>query len=140
MHERTVKSVCDYAPIARAFYKMDHVTDKRIKKKFDVVYLMAKEDTKWSPCGSLKKDMVLALVNTPEWPGLCYDYIAQDLQERSSSEASIQMDDRNDFSNIEEELCLYFDPYGVDGSVHIHNQYFCVHQPNSVMQWTYLGV
>ncbi len=37
-------------------------------------------------------------------------------------------------SSIKEELflCVYFDPYGIDGSVHIHNRYFCVRQPKSV--------
>ncbi len=33
-------NICDYAPIAKALYRMDNVTEKRIKKKFDVAYLM----------------------------------------------------------------------------------------------------
>ena len=28
--------VCDYSPIARAFYKMDKTAEGKIKKKFDV--------------------------------------------------------------------------------------------------------
>ena len=47
---------------------------------------------------------------------------------------SIQMNGSTDSGNIEEELFLviYFNPYVTDGSVHIHNRYFCVRQPKSV--------
>ena len=34
-----------YVPIAKCFSKMDAVTKERLKKKFDVCYLLAKENT-----------------------------------------------------------------------------------------------
>ena len=68
------------------------------------------------------------------------EYIARDLQRQLGESLhkanfySIQMDGSTDSGNIEEELFLvvYFDPFGTDGSVHVHNRYLCVGQPRSV--------
>ena len=154
MHERAMlllkkvqsSDVCDYAPIAKAFYKMDAMTENRIKKKFDVAYLMAKEGiafNKMKALCKLQERHGVDLGETYKNDQACaifVDFIAQDLQERLGDALhkakffSIQMDGSTDSGNIEEELFLviYFNPYGTDGSVHIHNRYFCVRQPKSV--------
>ena len=156
--------VCDYSPIARAFYKMDKTAEGKIKKKFDVAYMMAKEGIAFYKMESLCQLQERHGVDLGE----CYkndracatfvDYISQDLRcqlgeaLQKAKFFSIQMDGSTDSSNVEEELFLvvYFDPLSTDGSVHIRNRYFCVRQPKSVCAaclfeclkraLTYLGV
>ena len=57
-------NVCEYSPIATALLSpsMDEVTRSRLKRKFELAYLIAKEKMpfkKWNHFVTLKNDMVL---------------------------------------------------------------------------------
>ena len=125
---------------------MDSEAEAKIKKKFDLAYVMAKENiafTKMKPLCQLEERHGVDLGETDKNDMTCsafVDYIAKDLRENLSKtlqEAhffSVQMDGSTDCANLEEELFLaiYFDPHSSDGSVHIRNQFMCVRQPESV--------
>ena len=61
MHERAMlllkrersTNVCDYAPIARVLCRIDEVAEAKIRRKFDIAYLMAKEGIAFNKMNSL---------------------------------------------------------------------------------------
>ena len=154
MHERAMvllkkeqfQNICDYSPIARSFYRMDSEAEAKIKRKFDLAYVMAKENiafTKMMPLCQLEERHGVDLGETYKNDMACsafVDYIAKDLREdlsktlQESHFFSVQMDGSTDCANLEEELFLaiYFDPHSSHGSVHVRNRFMCVRQPESV--------
>ena len=154
MHERAMvllkkeqsQNICDYSPLARSFFHMDSEAEAKIKRKFDLAYVMAKENiafTKMKPLCQLEERHGVDLGETYKTDMACstfVDYIARDLRDNLSKtlqEAhffSVQMDGSTDCANLEEELfmAIYFDSHSSDGSVHIRNRFLCVRQPESV--------
>jgi hypothetical protein len=118
-------NVVEYAPIAKAILgpKIDSVESERLRKKFDVAYVIAKE--------SLAFSKMPVLVNMEERHGVdvgtkhkgdhaCAEFvqfIAADLKEKLMSHVnsvkffSVQCDASTDAGNVEEEMfiVLYFD-------------------------------
>ena len=135
--EKLSTGVTDYSPIAQAFYRMDQTVEKQTKMKLDVAYMIAKEGISFAKMNSLCQLQEQHGVKLGE----CYkndhacatfvEYIARVLQcqlgesLQKANFYSIQMDGSTDSGNIEEELFLvvYFDPFGTDGTVHVHNRY-----------------
>ena len=116
---------------------MDDLTTARLKRKFDIPYLIAKEKMKLL-CdleeqhgvdigGSYQNDHTCAMF---------VKFIALDLQQQLKKDISsamffsVQVDSSTDSENIEEGLflILYFDPRSSDGMVHICNKFFAVQQ------------
>ena len=137
--------VREYAPIAKALYRMDKVAEETVKRKFDVAYFIAKEGLafrKSKALCQLEERHGVALGEGYKNGLACsafVEYIAQEMREdlRTIGRAkffSLQMDGSTDSANMEEELFLavYFDPYGSHGSVSVKNTYFCVRQPATV--------
>ena len=71
MHERAMvllrkeqsQNICDYSPLARSFFYMDSEAEAKIKRKFDLAYVMAKENiafTKMKPLCQLEVEVVIS--------------------------------------------------------------------------------
>ena len=128
-------NICKYSPIAQSLSQstMDASTRDRMKRKFDVAYLIAKEKlafTKMAPICELverhgvdfgagyKNDQACAMFT---------EFIGRDLQVALQTELSknrffsIQADATTDAGNVEVELylALHFDPFTTDGKVHV---------------------
>jgi len=135
-------NVCDYAPIAKALLLplMDESTRARLKRKFEIAYLIAKEKMPFkkmkSLCdleerhgvdvgGSYRNDHACATF---------IEYIATDLRKQlreainKAKFFSIQIDSRTDYGNVDEELfiVLYFDGLLTNGKVVIRDKFFAV--------------
>ena len=137
-HEQST-NVCDYAPIGRVLCRIDEVAEAKIRRKFEIAYLMAKEEgiafNKMNSLCQLEERHGVNLGQGYKNDLACsmfVDYIARDMREnlcdilQAANVFSIQMDGATDTANMEEELFLavYFDPYSEDGSVHVRNKYF----------------
>lgn len=150
MHKRAMalykkqhsSNICEYAPIAKALLllSMDELTRVRLKRKFDIAYLIAKEKM------SFKKMKLLCDLEERHGVDIGGSYrnnhacatfvkfIALDLQQQlkrdisNSKFFSIQLDTSTDCGNTEEELflVLYFDAHSPDGMVHVRNKFFAV--------------
>ena len=133
-------NVCDYSPIARSLFGMDQEAEAKIKRKFEVAYVIAKQNIAFKPLCLLEEKHGVDLGEGYRSDVACatfVDYIAQDLRERVVDAAhffSIQMDGSTDCANLEREIFLdvYFDPFTTIGSVHVRNRFLCVRQPESV--------
>ena len=126
MHERAIpllrkeqsSDVCHYAPIARAFYRMDQQVEKSMKK-FDIAYWIAKRGVAFSKMKSL---CWLEERHGVEL-GECYKndhasatFVAEDLCGQLSDV----------LKKVKLFLVVYFDPNSNDGAVHVRNRYLCV--------------
>ncbi len=145
MHQRAMlllrkaqaTSICEYSPMARCLFTMDSDTEVKIKKKFDVAYMMAKQHIPFSNMKHITELEERHGVNLGEGYkndmscAIFVDYIAQDLRPILSKALdrahffSIQMDGSTDAANLEEIifLAVYFDPHGSEGIVHIRNKF-----------------
>ena len=135
--------VTEYAPIAKALYKLDADTELKVKRKFDIAYLTAKENlafSKMKPLCELEERHGVDLGQGYKNDLACatfVDYIAKEQQEilvRAPTSAkffSLQADGSMDAGNVENELylALYFDPYAKDGKVHVCNRFLSVRHP-----------
>ena len=136
-------NVCDYAPIAKALLlpSMDELTRARLKRKFEIAYLIAKEKMPFkkmkSLCdleerhgvdvgGSYRNDHACATF---------VEFIATDLRKQlreainKANFFSIQIDSSTDCGNVDEELfmVLFFDGLsGAGGKVVIRDKFFAV--------------
>lgn len=134
--------VRDYAPIARALSTMDEASRERTKKKFEVAFVIAKNNmamTKKKPICELEERHGVDLGQGYKNNQACasfIEFIALD-QQRSLVDAlarasfySLQADGTTDRGNIEEELFLivYVEHHAelVDHRVHIANKFFSV--------------
>ena len=97
MHERAMvlskkeqsQNICDYSPLARSFFHMDSEAEAKIKRKFDLAYVMAKENiafTKMKPLCQLEERHGVDLGETYKTDMVCsfVDYIARDLRDNLS--------------------------------------------------------
>ena len=135
--------VTEYAPIAKALYKLDTDAELKVKRKFDIAYLIAKENlafSKMKPLCELEERHGVDLGQGYKNDQACatfVDYIAKEQQEilvralTSAKFFSLQADGSMDAGNVENELylALYFDPRAKDGKVHVRNRFLSVRHP-----------
>ena len=142
-HKSRSSDVTEYAPIAKALSTLDADTETKLKRKFEIVYLICKEGmafTKMAPLCELEEkhgvDLGAGYKNNQAC-AIFVDYIARAQREGLAAVLaktrffSIQADSSTDSGNIEDELFLvvYFDPYTSDGNVHIRNRFLTVRRP-----------
>ena len=124
-------SVVEYAPIARALTQqsMDERTHERMKRKFEVAYLIAMEKlamSKMKPLCELEElhgvDIGPAYKNYHACATFV-EFIARERQEQLIATLSQRkfFSLQADAGNIEDELVLvlHFDPFSSDGRVHV---------------------
>ena len=138
-------NVCDYAPIAKCLLQpsMDEVTRVKLKRKFEIAYLIAKENMafkKMKPLCDIEEKHGIDIGARYRNDHGCASFvesIATDLEENLRSKItnskffSLLIDGSTDSGNIDEELfmVLYFDPHcdAEDGMVHVRDKVFAVH-------------
>ena len=157
MHERAMLLLkkqssappTSYAPIAKALAQsvMDKATTEQLKRKFDIAYLIAKENlafTKFPALCNLEKRHGVDLGSNNYYVNdhACatfIEFIAREQQEKLLHELSkahffsLQVDSSSDAANIEEELylVLYLDFTTQNGKVCVESKYFCTRQLRS---------
>ena len=153
MHKRAMllfkkqrgSDVTEYAPIAKALHTLDADAELKVKRKFDIAYLIAKENlafNKMGPLCELEERHGVDLGQGYKNDQACatfVDYIAKEQQEilvhalTAARFFSLQADGSTDAGNVENELflALYFDPYASDGKVHVRNKFLSVRRPKS---------
>ena len=152
MHKRAMllhtksksSSVVEYAPIARAFATLDRDAESKLKRKFEIAYLICKEGmafTKMAPLCALEEkhgvDLGIGYKNNQACATFV-DFIAQSMREElvevldKAKFFSIQADGSTDVANVEDELFLvqYFDSHSQTGKVCVRNKFLTVRRPN----------
>ena len=142
-HKSRSSDVAEYAPIARALSMLDPDTASKLKRKFEIAYLICKEGlafTKMSTLCELEEkhrvDLGAGYKNNQAC-AVFVDYIARAQREALAAQLakakyfSIQADGSTYSGNVEDELYLvvYFDPYTQNGKVHIRNKFLTVRRP-----------
>ncbi len=134
--------VREYAPIAKALHTMDGSLQQTVKRKFEVAFMIAKENmsfTKMKPICELEERHGVDLGQGYKNNRACatfVDYTA--LEQRQGLVAalsqakflSLQADGSTDSGN-ELFLTVYFDPHDTDRQVHVRNKFFTVRRPDS---------
>ena len=125
MHQRemlllkkvSAKDITHYAPIARAFSSIDSPTEERVKKQFEIAYMLCKENmsfSKMSAICELEQHHGVDLGQSYKSRQACtsfVEYIALAQRQQLASLLdkakffSIQADGSTDAANIEQELC-----------------------------------
>ena len=140
-------SVVEYAPIAKAFAKanINEATKAKLKRKFDVAYMIAKENLSFTKMKSICEleerhgtDLGAGYKNDHSCATFVEFIAREQLESVVTSVAksrffSLQADGSTDSGNTENELfmILYLDPYCKDGSVHIRDQFLTTRYLNS---------
>ena len=136
-------NLLEYAPIAKALLTLDDTATARIKRKFDIAYLIAKENmafAKMGPLCTLEERHGVDLGQGYKNELACasfVDYIAQEQQKTLAVALStakffgLQADGSTDAGNVEDEvfLAVYFDLHAADGRVHVRSQFFAARRP-----------
>ena len=136
LHKKQQSSnVCDYSPIARSVAQssMDASTREKMKQKFNIAYLMAKEKLAftqiWHLLVSWKSDMALIWgqgikMSEPVLPSPSLFVAVYKLPCHQLS--------KHNFFKCSSCRCwpcwggaLYFDPLSTDGKVHVQNTFLC---------------
>ena len=133
-------SVLEYAPIARALTNlpMDEQSKQRTKRKFEVLYMIAKEKfalTIMQPLCDLEEKHGVDLGPGYRNDHACatfIEYIARDFQQQLVAALnqckffSLQAYSSTDVGNTENELflVLYFDLHSADSKVHVRDRFF----------------
>ena len=137
-------NVCNYAPIARALLlpSMDELTRARLKRKFEIAYLIAKEKMsfkKMKTLCDLEERHGVDIGGSYHNDHACatfVEFIGADLRHQLRKDInkvrffSIQVDSSTDCGNIDEELfmVLFFDGLSEDGKVIVRDKFFAVRQ------------
>ena len=145
LKKKRSSDIREYAPIAKALHTMDTESQLKVKRKFDIAFMIAKENlafTKMKPICELEERHGVDLGQGYKNNQACssfVEYIA--LEQRQTlvdtlSHAkfySLQTDGSTDSGNIEDELYLvvYFDPHAADKKVHVQTKFFTVRRPAS---------
>ena len=151
MHKRSMmllsksrsSDVTQYAPIAKALSTLDPDTERKLRRKFEVAYLLCKEGlafTKMAAVCELEEKHGVDLGAGYKNNQACatfVGYIAQSQRERLAAVLdkakffSIQADGSTDSANVEDELflALYFDAHSQDGTVHVQSRFLTVRRP-----------
>ena len=148
LKKQHARNITEYSPIAAALLhlrSMDETTQARIKRKFDIAYMIAKENmsfTKMKAVCALEERHGADLgegYKNDRGCSVFVEFIARDQQERLVAELtqskffSLQADGSTDAGNIEDELflVLYLDYHSTKGKVCIVNTFFTVRQLKS---------
>ena len=131
--------VTEYAPIAKALSTLDAHSEQRLKKKFEITYLICKQNlafTKMAPICELEEKHGVILGSGYKNDQVCatfVGYIAQVQRELLASVLAkakyfaihVQADGSTDSGSMEEELflVLYFEPHAKDGKVHVRDKF-----------------
>ena len=138
-------AVTDYSPIARAFSSIHSATEERVKKQFEIAYMLSKENLSFSKMNAicqLEQQHGVDLGQSYKSRQACttfVEYIALSLRQQLAELLnrakffSVQADGSTDAANIEEELfiALFFDPYSQDVVVRVRSKFLAVRQPLS---------
>ena len=130
----------EYAPIAKSLHSMDSSSEQRMKRKFDIAYVIAKQNmaySKMQPICELEERHGVDLGQGYKNNQACSTFIEYIALERRKILAaalshakffSIQADGTTDSGNTEEELFLavYLDYNASDKRVHVRNPFFTV--------------
>ena len=151
MHKRSMlllsksrsKNAVEYVPIAKALSTLDPDTASKMKRKFEIAYMLCKEGlafTKMEAVCELEEKHGVNLGTGYKNNQACatfVDYIAQSQREglaavlAKAKFLSIQADGSTD-SEDELFLVLYFDAHSQDGVVHVQNRFLTVRRPMPV--------
>lgn len=146
LRKESSSSVSDYAPIAKAFHRLDSGTEALLSKKFEIAYFIAKQNLSFLKMGPLCEllerlsgsSIGLTYRNDKACSSFVH-YIAKDLQLQlldtlsKVSFFSIQSDGSTDLRNIEEELFLiqYLNSGPANKQIIVENVFLAVRQPKS---------
>ena len=137
--------VYQYAPIARALHRLDDSAAAITKRKFDIAYVIAKNNLAFQKMGPLCEleerhgvDLGQGYKNNLACAEFI-DFIALEQQQnlaKSLSKArffSLQADSSTDSGNVEDEvfLVVFCDLYSPNGKVGVTSQFLTVRRPNS---------
>ena len=137
--------VYQYAPIARALHRLDDSAAAITKRKFDIAYVIAKNNLAFQKMGPLCEleerhgvDLGQGYKNNQACAEFI-DFIALEQQQnlaKSLSKAhffSLQADSSTDSGNVEDEvfLVVFCDLYSPNGKVGVTSQFLTVRRPNS---------
>lgn len=142
-HKSRSTDITEYSAIAKALSTIDPDTECKLKRKFEIAYMICREGlafTKMAALCELEEKHGVDLGTGYKNNQACsvfVDYIAQAQREglaavlAKAKFCSIQADSSTDSGNVEDELFLvvYFDPYTQDGKVHVKNKFLTVRQP-----------
>ena len=134
--------VVEYAPITRALSTLDPDSASKMKRKFEIAFMLCKERlalTKMEAVCKLDEKHGVDLGTGYKNNQACatfVEYIGQSLKEglagvlTKANYFSIQADSSTDCGNIEDELFLvvYFNAHTQGGRVHVHN-FLAVRRP-----------
>ena len=134
-HKSRSSDVAEYALITRALSTLDPDTASKLKRKFEVAYLICKEGLAFTKMSALCE--LGAGYKNNQACAIFVDYIALAQREALAAQLakakffSIQADGSTDSGNVEDKLYLlvYFDPYTQNGKVHIRNKTLTVRRP-----------
>ena len=109
-------------------FSLDDIAASRTKHKFDIAYLIAKENmafAKMVPCANLRKGTAETLGRAIK---MSLHTLAQEQCQGLAASLSrarffgLQADGSTDTGNIEDKvfLAVYCDPRAADGRVHVH--------------------
>ena len=135
VQKEIASSVVEYTPIAKAFTKanINEATKAKLKRKFDVAYMIAKENLSFTKMKSICEleerhgtDLGAGYKNDHSCATFVEFIAREQLESVVTSVAksrffSLQADGSTDSGNTENKLfmILYLDPYCKYGSVHI---------------------
>ena len=137
-------NICDYVPIAKALLQpsMNEATKRKLKQKFKLAYMVAKENLsfkKMKPLCDIEEKHRVEIGASYRNDHGCASFveaIAVDLQGKLKEKMSnakffsLLLDSSTDCSNTEEELflALFFDPdsSAEEGTVHVRDNFFAV--------------
>ena len=135
--------VTQYAPIAAALYKLDAAVMDISNRKFDIAYLIAKQNlafTKMAPLCELQERHGVNLGTGYKNEKACaifVDFIALELKHTIANSLarvkffSLQLDGSMNVGNVEDEvfLTVFCDTHSTDGRVHVRNEFLTVRRP-----------
>ena len=137
------QDLVEYAPIAKALSTMDPDRERKVKRKFEIAYMLCKEGLAFTKMGAVFEleekhgvDLGVGYKNNQACATFV-ENIAMSMREgladvlSKAKYFSIQADGSTDTANIEDELflVLYFDAHTKDGAVHVQSRFLTVRQP-----------
>ena len=136
--------VSAYAPIAKALTTLDTRMEETVKKKFEIVYFLVKENLlfiKMVPLCQLVEKHGVGLGTGYKNDQACANFVQYITENQrlqlvdvlsKAKYFSIQIDGSTDSANVEEEvfLSLYFDPHSKDGKVHVCDKFLAIRRPS----------
>ena len=135
--------ICQYAPIAAALYNIDSARMETTKRKFDVAYMICKQNmafSKMAPLCELLERHGVDLGTGYKNQKACATFVDYISQEQRSTVVntltkarffSLQLDGSTDAGNVEDEvfLVVFCDPFSTVGKIRVRNEFLTVRWP-----------